>query len=45
MQYRHFSENITDFIIEDRDVLKDIRDMLNCLQHGCKIGQFFILKK
>jgi hypothetical protein len=32
MQYRHFSEGETDFIIEDRDVLRDIRDMIACLR-------------
>lgn len=45
MQYRHFSEWVTDFIVEDRDVLRDIRDMLVCLRDAYKIEQFYPVKR
>lgn len=44
MQYRHFSEWETTFVIEDRDILRDIRDMLACLKDAYKIDQFYPIK-
>jgi hypothetical protein len=45
MQYRHFSEWATEFIIEDHDILKEIQTMLNCLNQAYKIEQFYPVKK
>lgn len=45
MQYRHFSEWETNFIIEDLDALRDIRDMLACLRDAYKIEQFYPVNK
>lgn len=41
VQYRHFSESETEFILEDRDKLRDIRDMLDFLRWSIKVGDFF----
>ena len=41
MQYRHFSEWATEFYMKDTDVLKDVRDMLECLREGYKVEQFY----
>ncbi|MBP9780157.1 hypothetical protein KBD33_06095 [Candidatus Gracilibacteria bacterium] len=45
MQYRHFSEGTTQFIIEDHDILKEIQIMLTCLNQAYKIEQFYPVKK
>ena len=45
MQYRHFSEWATEFIIEDSSIRKDIQIMLDCLDQAYKIEQFYPVKK
>lgn len=45
MQYRHFSEWATEFILEDQDALRDIRDMLNCLEKEYRVEHFYPIKK
>jgi hypothetical protein len=41
VQYRHFSESETDFILEDRDKLRDIREMLASLRNAFNVADFF----
>ena len=41
MQYRHFSEGATHFVVSDKDMLSNIREMTLCLESAYKIEQFY----
>ncbi len=41
MQYRHFSEGVTHFVVSDKDMLTNIKEMISCLQSAYKIEQFY----
>ena len=42
VQYRNFSESATKFVLEDRDKLRDIRDMLELLSRAFRPQDFFL---